>query len=38
MRRYLRHFAWWLFEVLPLGPLAPYVFGLLIGRWPHRVE
>lgn len=23
---------------LPLGPLAPYVLGLSLGRWPHRVK
>ena len=23
---------------IPLGPFAPYVFGLMIGCWPHRVR
>jgi hypothetical protein len=23
---------------IKLGPLAPWLFGLAIGRWPHRVK
>ena len=28
---------WSVFNV-PLGKLAPYVLGLALGRWPHRVQ
>jgi len=30
--------GWWVFDNIPLGNLAPYWFGMLIGRWPHRVK
>ena len=35
----IRRFASWLFweTGIPLGPFAPYVLGLSIGRRPHRV-
>jgi hypothetical protein len=26
----------WLFDNVPLGPLAPWVLGLALGRWPRR--
>jgi hypothetical protein len=42
LRHIIMRFASWVFwdmdGVIPLGPLAPYVFGLTIWRWPHRVE
>jgi hypothetical protein len=28
----------WIFDNVPLGPLAPYVFGIIMGRWPHKVK
>ncbi len=28
----------WLNEWIPLGPLSPYVLGLMLGSMPHRVE
>lgn len=28
----------WLLDHVKLGPLAPYVFGLMMGRWPRRVR
>jgi hypothetical protein len=37
----IRQLAWlvfWRWEWIPLGPLAPYVLGLSLGRWPHRVK
>ncbi len=34
-----RFLSWLVMESpIPLGPLAPWVFGLAIGGWPHRVE
>lgn len=32
----MRNFCMWLFDNVPLGPLAPWVFGLAIGRWPRE--
>ena len=29
---------WLVWDGPKLGPLAPWVFGLAIGRWPHKVE
>ncbi|MBQ0112239.1 MAG: hypothetical protein KBT03_03825 [Bacteroidales bacterium] len=29
--------AWWIFDNIPLGKLAPWYFGLLIGRMPHKI-
>lgn len=36
----MRRFLFWLVmdSTIKLGPLAPWVFGLAIGRWPHRVK
>jgi hypothetical protein len=31
-------FLWWLFDHVPLGPFAPWVFRLCMGRMPHRVR
>jgi hypothetical protein len=31
-------FLFWVIKNIPLGRLAPYVFGLAIGRKPQRVE
>lgn len=31
-------FLLWLVNNVPLGPLAPWVFGLAIGRMPRRVR
>ena len=28
----------WIVWNIPLGPLAPWVLGLAIGRMPHRAE
>ena len=28
----------WKTEWIPLGPLAPYILGGMIGRMPHRVK
>lgn len=31
--------AAWVFDNVPLpGWLAPYVFGLIIGRWPRKIR
>lgn len=30
-------FLMWLIDNVPMGRFAPWVFGLAIGRWPHRV-
>ena len=30
--------GWWLFNNVPMGKLAPYWFGMLIGRWPRKVK
>ena len=34
----MRGFLFWLIDNVPLGPLAPRVFGLAIGRAPRRVK
>lgn len=34
----MRGFLFWIFNNVPLGPLAPWVFGLAIGRRPRRVK
>lgn len=31
-------FLFWLVDNVPLGRLAPWVFGLAIGRLPRRVK
>lgn len=35
-----RLWAWlfWEADWIPLGPLAPYVLGLSLGRMPHKVK
>ncbi len=40
MRRLIQKFFMWIWrkETIPLGPLAPYVLGLALGRMPHRVK
>jgi hypothetical protein len=34
----MSRFLMWLIDNVPMGRLAPYVFGLAIGRWPHKVK
>lgn len=34
----MRRFLFWLVFNVPLGRAAPWVFGLALGRWPHRVR
>ncbi|KKN60741.1 hypothetical protein LCGC14_0529400 [marine sediment metagenome] len=36
----IKRLALWVFDTewIPLGPLAPYVLGLGLGRMPHRVR
>lgn len=36
----MRRFLFWLVidSKFPLGKLAPYVLGLAMGRWPHKVK
>lgn len=34
----MRRFLLWLVWRVPLGALAPWVFGLAIRRLPHRAE
>ena len=34
----MRNLGWWLFDKVPLGPLAPYLLGLLLGSKPKRVR
>ena len=34
----MRKFALWLVNNVPLGRLAPYIFGFSIGRMPKRVD
>lgn len=34
----MRRFLFWLIDNVPLGPIAPWVFGLAIGRMPRRVK
>lgn len=26
----------WVLHNVPLGSAAPWVFGLMVGRWPHK--
>lgn len=28
----------WLIDNVPMGRLAPWVFGLAMGRWPRKVK
>lgn len=35
---WFRRALWWLVWHVRLGPLAPWVFGLALGRWPRRVR
>jgi len=34
----MRSFLFWIIHNIPLGKLAPWVFGLAIGRKPHRIK
>lgn len=34
----IKKIAMWLFDNVSLGKLTPYVFGLAIGRMPHRIN
>lgn len=34
----MRAMGWWLFNYIPLGRLAPWVLGLLVGSRPRRVR
>ena len=34
----MNRFLFWLIDNIPLGRLAPYVFGLAIGRKPQKVK
>jgi hypothetical protein len=34
----MKRFAMWLVNNVPLGKLAPYVFGFAIGRMPKRIN
>lgn len=34
----MRKLLIWLIWRVPLGILAPWVFGLVVGRMPHRAE
>jgi len=34
----MRRFIWWVFNNIPLGRLAPWVFGLAIGRRPRKIK
>jgi hypothetical protein len=34
----MRRFLMWLIDNVPLGRLAPYVFGLAIGKMPKKVK
>jgi hypothetical protein len=31
-------FLMWLLDNVNCGKLTPYIFGLAIGRWPHKVK
>ena len=33
----MRLFLWWVFDHFPLGRLAPWIFGLCIGRKPRSI-
>lgn len=32
---FVKRAGWWALNTLPLGPLAPYLMGWLIGSMPH---
>ena len=34
----MRGFLFWLVQNVPLGPLAPYILGLALGRKPRKVK
>lgn len=34
----MRRFAMWLVDNVPLGKLAPYIFGFAIGRMPKKMD
>jgi hypothetical protein len=34
----MRGVFFWLVWNVPLGPLAPWIFGLAMGRMPHKKE
>lgn len=34
----MRGFLFWMIHNVPLGPFAPWVFGLAVGRMPRRVR
>lgn len=34
----MRRFLFWLALDVPLGPLNPWLFGLAIGRMPHKAD
>lgn len=34
----MSRFLMWLVDNVPMGRLAPWVFGLAMGRWPRRVK
>ena len=34
----MRHLLFWLFDNVPLGPLAPWVFALALWRWPKKMK
>lgn len=34
----MRRIAWWLITNVRLGPLAPLVMGLALGRAPKRIR
>lgn len=34
----MRTLLLWLAWNIPIGPLAPWVFGLAVGRRPHKAE
>lgn len=38
MREFMMPGLLFLFDNVPLGPLAPWVFGLIIGAKPQRVK
>ena len=34
----MRRILFWIVDNIPLGKLAPYVFGLAVGRKPQKVK
>lgn len=34
----MNRFLFWLIDNIPLGRLAPYVFGLAVGKKPQKVK